>query len=145
MPLIVCTPRKIALTGSSPPTPRSSSSSEWLMAETCSRLSVRKSSAYWALSTRVSRPGRREWATRGGHEAGARRARARQGWCGGWCEATLCASPQNALHCFEDSAGLERLDHEVLRTGLDRLDDQRLLPHGAAHQDPRLRIELRDL
>ena len=30
---------------------------------------------------------------------------------------------------------LERLDHEVLRARLDRLDDQRLLPHRAAHQD----------
>src|SRR5215204_7127210 len=131
MPLIVCTARKIAPTGSSPPVPRSSSSSEWLMAETCSRLSVRKSSAYWALSTRVScweeGSGPRAAATR--REPGTR-TRA-EGECGGWCEATLGASPQNALHCFENSAGLERFDHEVLRARLDRLDDQRLLPHGA--------------
>ena len=62
IPLIVWTARKIAPTGSSPPAPRSSSSSEWLMADTCSRLSVRKSSAYWALSTLVSPrgDGRRE-------------------------------------------------------------------------------------
>src|SRR5215218_2149466 len=127
--------------GSSPPTPRSSSSSEWLMAETCSRLSVRKSSAYWALSTRVSLLGGGRWAAHGGREAGARRARLRRGYCG----ATLAASPQNALHGFEDSAGLERFYDEILCTSLNGLDDQRLLPHRAAHQDLGVHVELRDL
>src|SRR5215218_8054755 len=127
--------------GSSPPTPRSSSSSEWLMAETCSRLSVRKSSAYWALSTRVSLLGGGRSAACGGQEAGARRARLRRGCC----RATRAASPQNALHGFEDSAGLERLDDEILRARLDRFDDQRLLPHRAAHQDLGVRVVLRDL
>src|SRR5215217_417368 len=144
---MVWTERKIAPTGSAPPSPRSSSSSEWLMAETCSRLSVRKSSAYWALSTRVSRLGGGRWATHGGHEAGARRTGARREcwWCEKSCEATLGASPQNALHCFEDSAGLERLHDEILCASLNGLDDQRLLTHGAAHQHLRVRVELRDL
>src|SRR5256714_1602087 len=141
MPLIVWTERKIALTGSSPPVPRSSSSREWLMAETCSRLSVRKSSAYWALSTRVSRDGRKSSGPPRRPEGRdpARANAAGQRWD------VLLASPQHALHGFEHATGLERLHHEVLGAGLNRLDDERLLPHRAAHQHLRVRIELGDL
>src|ERR1019366_8891095 len=39
------------------------------------------------------------------------------------------------LHGFEHPCWLKRLDDEVLGTGLDRLDHQRLLAHRAAHQD----------
>src|SRR5689334_9500805 len=52
---------------------------------------------------------------------------------------------EDALDRLEDPAGLEGLDDEVLGAGLDRLDDERLLAHGAAHQDARGGIELRDL
>src|SRR6266516_2613471 len=52
---------------------------------------------------------------------------------------------QNALHGFEHAGGLERLDNEVFRARLNGLDDQRLLPHGAAHQDLRVRILFDDL
>src|SRR4029079_2357411 len=57
-----------------------------------------------------------------------------------------CASrlPEHALHGLEDPARLERLDDEVFGTGLNRLDDKRLLPHGTAHEDSRLRIEFTD-
>src|SRR3954464_12935209 len=107
MPLIVWTARKIAPTASAPRAPpaRSSSSSEWLMAETCSRLSVRKSSAYWVLSMTAKAP-----------------------------------SAEHALDSLEHSARLERLHHEVLGAGLDRFNHERLLPHGAAHEDARTRI-----
>src|SRR5437773_889142 len=59
MPLIVWTARKMALTGpvddvTSPrPPPFSSSSSDWLTAAMCSRLSTRNRSAYWRLSTQA--------------------------------------------------------------------------------------------
>src|SRR6266536_1078295 len=106
MPLMVWTARKIDATAADAPGPdasRSSSSSALLIPATCSRLSVRKSSAYWRLSTttRVQR------------------------------------SAQHALHGLAQATRLERFHDEILRAGLDRLDDERLLPHRAAHQDPR--------
>jgi hypothetical protein len=54
-------------------------------------------------------------------------------------------APQHALHGFEHPARLEWLDDEILGARLDGLDDQRLLPHGAAHQHARRRVELADL
>src|SRR6476661_144753 len=109
MPLIVCTARKIEATAAGAPGPvasRSSSSNALLIPATCSRLSVRKSSAYWALST----------ATR------------------------VQGSAQHALHGLEHATRLERLDDEILRARLNRLDDERLLPHRAAHENLRSRI-----
>ena len=52
---------------------------------------------------------------------------------------------EHALDGLEHPARLEGLHDEVLRARLDRLDDQRLLSHRAAHQDLRPRVELRDL
>src|SRR6185437_7586666 len=103
MPLIVWTERKISPTAAAAPGPvasRSSSSSAWLTAAMCSLLSLRKSCAYWSVSTAASE-GRR--------------------------------SAEHALHGFEHAAGLEGLD------------DERLLAHRAAHEDPRMRIHLADL
>src|SRR5205814_383737 len=85
---------------------RSHSSSSWLQALKCSRLSARNSSAY--------------------------------------CERSM-DSAEDPLHGFEDARRLERLHDEVLRSRLDRLDHQRLLPHRAAHQDLRVGILLDDL
>src|SRR5688500_9231403 len=131
IPLIVCTERKSALTDAAPPEVRSSSSSDWVMADRCSLLSVRKRSAYRERSTRagrwglVSRVGRRAWSRRGRRE--------------------VSPLSENSLHGLEHAARLERLDDEVLGACLDRLDHERLLSHRAAHQDARGRIELRDL
>src|SRR5207244_7546916 len=55
------------------------------------------------------------------------------------------ALSQHALHGFEHAGGLERLHHEVLRTRLDRFHHQRLLPHGAAHEDLGVRVQSHDL
>src|SRR5512142_2557553 len=114
MPLMVWTARKIESTAPAASgrfAPRSSSSSAWLTAVMCSRLSVRKSCAYSLVSTMGL----------------ARRSR------------------EHALHGLEHATGLERLHHEVLGASLDRLDDQRLLPHRAAHEDSRFRVERADL
>ena len=46
---------------------------------------------------------------------------------------------QHPLDCLEHPARLERLDHEVAGTGLQRFLHQRLLSHGAAHEDARAR------
>src|SRR3954465_14272878 len=109
MPLMVCTARKIAppaAVAPAPPAPRWSSSSAWLTAVMCSRLSVRKSSAYWRLSIIIV-------------PASARRAPARNSAE----RATLKAHclTKNALHRFQHAARLERLDDEVLGAGLDGL------------------------
>src|SRR5690242_10776514 len=61
-----------------------------------------------------------------------------------YCERSM-GSAEDALHGLEDARGLERLDDEILRAGLDRLHHQGLLPHGAAHEDLGVGILLDDL
>src|SRR5712691_11555497 len=94
IPLTVCTARKSPPTGARFAGLRSHSSSSWLQALRCSRLSARNSSAY--------------------------------------CERSM-ESAEDALHGLEDARRLERLHDEILRAGLDRLDHEGLLAHGAAH------------
>src|SRR5213594_4896790 len=94
------------LTGSGDDGRRSHSSSSWLQALKCSRLSARNSSAY--------------------------------------CDRSMW-SAEHALNGLEHARWLERLHDEVLRAGLDRLDDEGLLAHGAAHEDLRVGILLHDL
>src|SRR6266545_813151 len=106
MPFTVCTARKMPPTGSGAAGRRSHSSSSWLQALRCSRLSARNSSAY--------------------------------------CERSM-ESTEDALDGLEDPRRLERLHDEILRTGLDRLDHEGLLAHGAAHEDLRVGILLHDL
>src|SRR2546425_758630 len=84
----------------------SHSSSSWLQALRCSRLSARNSSAY--------------------------------------CERSM-ESAEDALHGLEHARRLERLHDEILRAGLDRLDHEGLLTHGAAHEDLGIGIVLHDL
>src|SRR6266849_1322857 len=57
----------------------------------------------------------------------------------------MAASAQDALDRFEDPGRLEGLHHEILGPGLDRLDDQCLLAHRAAHENLRVGILLADL
>src|SRR5512140_1866527 len=52
---------------------------------------------------------------------------------------------EHALYGLQHARRLERLHHEVLRPGLDRLDHERLLAHRRAHQDLRVRVALDDL
>src|SRR6058998_341061 len=106
IPLTVCTARNRPPTGVKFAGLRSHSSSSWLHALRCSRLSARNSSAY--------------------------------------CERSM-ESAEDALHGLEDARGLERLHDEVLRAGLDRLDHEGLLAHGAAHEDFRVGIVLHNL
>src|SRR6184192_451535 len=105
MPFTVCTARNSPPTGAGSAGVRSQSSSSWLQALRCSRLSARNSSAY--------------------------------------CERSM-ASAEDALDGLEDARRLERLHDEVLRAGLDRLDHEGLLAHGAAHEDLRVGIVLDD-
>src|SRR5881296_2442152 len=93
IPLTVCTARNRPPTGAALAGLRSHSSSSWLQALKCSRLSARNSSAY--------------------------------------CERSMELA-EHALDGLEDARGLERLDHEVFRARLDRLDHEGLLPHRAA-------------
>src|SRR6266498_2499557 len=106
IPLTVCTARNSPPTGARFAGLRSHSSSSWLQALRCSRLSARNSSAY--------------------------------------CERSM-ESTEDALDGLEDPRRLERLHDEILRTGLDRLDHEGLLAHGAAHEDLRVGILLHDL
>src|SRR5437870_7667726 len=106
MPFTVCTARNSPPTGAGLAGARSHSSSSWLQALRCSRLSARNSSAY--------------------------------------CERSM-ESAEDALHGLEDARRLERLDDEVLRAGLNGLDHEGLLAHGAAHEDLRVGIVLHDL
>src|SRR2546430_11805953 len=106
MPFTVCTARNSPPTGAELAGVRSQSSSSWLQALRCSRLSARNSSAY--------------------------------------CERSM-ASAEDPLHGFEDARRLERLDHEILRPRLNRLDHQRLLAHRAAHEDFGVGVLLDDL
>src|SRR5207245_1064734 len=106
IPLTVCTARNTPATGASLAGARSHSSSSWLHALRCSRLSARNSSAY--------------------------------------CERSM-ESAEDALHGLEHARRLERLHDEILRTGLDRLDHEGLLTHGAAHEDLGIGIVLHDL
>src|SRR5881296_2288580 len=106
MPFTVCTARNSPATGAALAGLRSHSSSRWLHALKCSRLSARNSSAY--------------------------------------CDRSM-ESAEHALHGLEDARRLERLDVEVLRPRLDRLDHEGLLAHRAAHEDLRVRVLLHDL
>src|SRR6267142_1391420 len=106
IPLTVCTARKSPPTGARFAGLRSHSSSSWLQALRCSRLSARNSSAY--------------------------------------CERSM-ESAEDALHGLEDARRLERLHDEILRAGLDGLDHEGLLAHGAAHEDLRVGIVLHNL
>src|SRR5438876_4105378 len=105
IPLTVCTARNRPPTGARFAGLRSHSSSSWLQALRCSRLSARNSSAY--------------------------------------CERSM-ESAEDALDGLEDPRRLERLHDEVLRTGLNRLDHEGLLAHGAAHEDLRIGMVLHD-
>src|SRR5881628_3741111 len=51
-----------------------------------------------------------------------------------YCDRSI-ESAEDALHGLKHARGLERLHDEVLGTRLDGFDDERLLAHGAAHQD----------
>src|SRR6266511_4531 len=106
MPFAVHTVKGMAATSAVLAGLRSHSSSRWLHALRCSRLSARNSSAY--------------------------------------CDRSM-ESAEHALHGLEDARRLERLDDEVLRPRLDRLDHERLLAHRAAHEDLRVGILLHDL
>src|SRR5881296_304988 len=106
IPLTVCTARNRPPTGARFAGLRSQSSSSWLQALKCSRLSARNSSAY--------------------------------------CERSM-GSAEDALDGLEDARWLEWLDDEILRAGLNRLDDQGLLAHRAAHENLRVGILLDDL
>src|SRR3977135_2492171 len=105
MPFTVWPARNSPPTGAGLAGVRSQSSSSWLQALRCSRLSARNSSAY--------------------------------------CDRSMLA--EDPLHRLEHARRLERLDDEVLRARLDRLDHQRLLAHRAAHKHLRLGIVLHDL
>src|SRR5215210_803795 len=105
----------------------------WLIVETCSRDSERKSSPYCESSMRGVRKCE-----------SAKVRRCERGRRGGARQVTFALSysrtfalllSEYALHRLQHARGLERLDHEVPRAGLDGLDHQRLLAHGAAHQD----------
>src|SRR2546427_811134 len=98
MPFTVCTARNSPPTGAGLAGARSQSSSSWLQALKCSRLSARNSSAY--------------------------------------CDRSMW-SAEHALNGLEHARWLERLHDEVLRAGLDRLDDEGLLAHRAAHENLR--------
>src|SRR5919108_6234661 len=106
MPFTVCTARNRPPTGAGLAGLRSQTSSSWLQALRCSRLSARNSSAY--------------------------------------CDRSM-DSAEDPLHGFEDARRLERLHHEILRARLNRLDDERLLPHRAAHEDLGFGVLLDDL
>src|SRR5207253_7403510 len=109
----------------------SSCRSHWLIAETCSRLSVRKRSAYWEASMRVER-----WALSVVRlSAFSRRST---------LHARRSTLSEYSLNRLENPRRLEWLHDEVLRARLDRLDDECLLAHGRAHENPRRRIELAD-
>src|SRR5690606_27686886 len=61
------------------------------------------------------------------------------------CPRWVRVSTHYALHSFQYPAGLEGLHYEVPGSGLDGFNYQCLLSHGAAHEDARGRITLRDL
>src|SRR3954447_20668138 len=58
---------------------------------------------------------------------------------------TFAVLGDGLLDRADDAVGLERLDDEVLRTGLDRLEHLALLPEGGAHDDPRPGVQGDDL
>lgn len=57
---------------------------------------------------------------------------------------TKWGSGECVLHGFEQMTRLEWLDDKMRRAGRENLGHQALVRHGAADQDPRLRIELLD-